>query len=396
MLTPPLAVLRRTQTLLCLAALLVFGALPVPAQTESVLYSFTGQPDGSYPFATIVRGKGGNFHGTTTSGGALNLGSVFAVSKRGAEKILYSFQGGTDGYYPNGSLVLDKAGNLYGTTSYGGGSSACPNGCGTIFQVTSSGDENVLYRFTGGSDGYKPQSSLILDNKGNLYGTTYAGGDFFWGTVFRLSPSGVLTTLYAFTGNLDGGAPYGSVVRDSKGNLYGTAQFMGAEYAGTVFEVARSGAETVLYSFAGGSDGEFPQAGVVRDKQGNLYGTTLTGGGSSGCGGSCGTVYKLAPNGTETVLYRFTGGADGGNPLSVLVRDKDGNLYGTTPTAGSTEGTVFEITAAGKYKLLYSFTGGADGANPIGGVIRDGKGDLFGAAYQGGTNGFGTVFKIVP
>ncbi len=131
-------------------------------------------------------------------------------------------------------------------------------------------------------DGSKPQSALIRDAKGNLYGTASEGGDFFWGTVFRLSPAGVLTTLYAFTGNLDGGFPYGSLVRDSKGNLYGTAQEMGALYAGTVFEVSKSGSEIVLYSFAGGSDGEFPQAGLVRDSDGNLYGTTLTGGGSTG------------------------------------------------------------------------------------------------------------------
>ena len=394
--TPPFSILGRTSTLICLAAFLISATSLAHAQTETVLYSFTGQPDASYPFATIVGGKGGNFYGTATSGGVFNQGAVFVVSKRGAERVLYSFQGGTDGYYPNGSLVLDKAGNLYGTTSFGGGSSACPNGCGTIFQITPSGTENILYRFTGGSDGSKPQSSLLLDSKGNLYGTTYDGGDFFWGTVFKLSPTGVLTTLYAFTGNLDGGAPYGSLIRDSKGNLYGTAQFMGAEYAGTVFELTKSGTEIVLYSFAGGSDGEFPQAGLVRDSEGNLYGTTLTGGGSTGCSGSCGTVFKVTPSGSETVLYRFTGGADGGNPLCVLVRDKDGNLYGSTPIAGATQGTVFQITAAGKYKLLYSFTGAADGANPIGGVIRNAKGGLFGAAYQGAKDGFGAVFKLAP
>jgi uncharacterized repeat protein (TIGR03803 family) len=396
MLTSPLRTLRSISSVIALAVFLIPGFFLAHAQTETVLYNFTGEPDGSYPFAGLVRDGKGNLYGTTTSGGAFNQGAVFVVSKRGAEKVLYSFQGGSDGSYPNGALLRDKAGNLYGTTSFGGGTTACTNGCGTIFQVTPSGDENILYRFTGGSDGSKPQSALIRDAKGNLYGTASGGGDFFWGTVFKLLPAAILTTLYAFTGNLDGGFPYGSLVRDSKGNLYGTTQDMGALYAGTVFEISKSGAETVLYSFAGGSDGEFPQAGLVRDPEGNLYGTTLTGGGSTGCSGSCGTVFKVTPAGDETVLYRFTGGTDGGNPLCVLARDKDGNLYGTTPIAGSSQGTVFEITAGGKQKVLYSFSGAADGANPIGGVIRDGKGNLYGNAYQSGKNGFGAVFKVVP
>ena len=205
MLTTPLSIPRRASTLICLSTIFISIVSLVHAQTETVLYNFTGEPDGAYPFAGLVRDGKGNLFGTTTSGGAFNHGAVFVVSKRGVEKVLYSFQGGSDGSYPNGSLLLDKAGDLYGTTSFGGGAAACTNGCGTIFQVTPSGTENFLYRFTGASDGSKPQSAPIRDAKGDLYGTASEGGDFFWGTAFRLSPAGVLTTLYAFTGNLDGG-----------------------------------------------------------------------------------------------------------------------------------------------------------------------------------------------
>ena len=340
MFTFPLKALPQVVSWICFSALLVLAASPASAQTLTVLYSFAGPPDAAYPFGGLVRDAKGNLYGATAWGGTTNNGAVFAISKRGVEKVLYSFQGGTDGAYPSASLVRDKAGNLYGTTPFGGDSTSCSNGCGTIFQITPAGDESVLYRFTGGSDGSKPQAALILDRQGNLYGTTSEGGFFFWGTVFKLSPDGQLTTLYAFTGDIDGGGPMGALVRDSKGNLYGTTQFMGAQYAGTVFKVSKSGIETVLYSFAGGSDGEFPQTGVVRDKQ--------------------------------------------------------GNLYGTTPIVGSNFGTVYEITTRGKYHTLYIFTGQADGAGPVGGVIRDTKGNLYGTVSVGGADGFGAVFKLTP
>jgi uncharacterized repeat protein (TIGR03803 family) len=232
--------------------------------------------------------------------------------------VLHAFTGGvTDGANPFAGLVRDAVGNLYGTTNDSGAGQFCPSGCGTVFSVDPSGTERILYNFAGNKDGALPYyGSLVHGTAGDLYGTTYEGGGFGAGTIFKLSETGGEKTLYSFRGRADGGFPWAGLIRDSAGNLYGTTSERGSGKlclygCGTVFKVDSSGKGTLLHTFIGGADGEYPLGGLVRDAAGNLYGATETGGGS-GCGGSgCGTVYKVDATGKETVLYAFTGPPDG-------------------------------------------------------------------------------------
>lgn len=310
--------------------------------------------------------------------------------------MLYSFKGGSDGSSPYAGLVRDNARNLYGTTLYGGGSTLCPSGCGTIFKIARSGGETVLYGFGGGTDGANPYGGVVLDKQGNLYGATTFGG-FFVGTIFDFSTAGHETLLHTFNGSNsgDGAVPFAGLVRDASGNLYGTTESGGPQCSslggcGTVFKISPSGAETILYSFSGGADGGFPFCSLLRGPNGDLYGTTVFGGAYDQ-----GTVFKVSPKGAETVLYSFTGATDGGQPESGLVHDGNGNLLGTTSRGGTSgNGTVFKITRTGQEIVLYSFQGGVDGSLPAAGVIVDKKGRIFGTTYQGGSSGSGTVFSL--
>jgi uncharacterized repeat protein (TIGR03803 family) len=231
---------------------------------------------------------------------------------------------------------------------------------------------------------------VIRDSAGNLYGTTPGGGISGAGVVYKLDTAGQETVLYTFTGGADGGNPDAGVIADSAGNLYGTTYNGGTSGAGVVFKLDAAGQETVLYTFTGGADGGYPNAAVIRDSTGNLYGTTV-GGGTAGWG----VVYKLDTAGEETALYTFTGGADGGNPYAGVIRDSAGNLYGTTFSRGTLDhGVVYKLDTAGHEKVLYTFTGGADGAQPFAGVIRDSSDNLYGTTYSGGTAGAGGVYKL--
>jgi uncharacterized repeat protein (TIGR03803 family) len=306
--------------------------------------------------------------------------------------------GGADGSYPLGRLIVDTQGNLYGTTSGDGGSDA--GGDGTVFELAPDGTETVLWSFTG-ADGSGPQAGLIMDKKGKLYGTTVLGGAHNAGTVFKVAPNGTKKkVLHSFNG-ADGFAPLGGLIMDKQSNLYGTTEEGGAGIGcgsggcGTVFKLAPDGTEAVLYSFcpqAGCTDGVFPSAGLIMDKSGNLYGTAL----ADGAGGN-GTVFELAPNGTATVLWSFTG-ADGAAPQAGLIMGKRDKLYGTTLFGGANNfGTVFEVAPDGTEKVLYSFDSAADGADgflPYAGLIKDTSGNLYGTTYGGGAQGGGTVFKI--
>jgi uncharacterized repeat protein (TIGR03803 family) len=357
------------------------------AKTLAVLYSFTGGMDGGTPFASVIRDREGNLYGTTSAGGASGLGTVFKLDKTGTETVLHSFAGSpADGASPLlGSLVRDREGSLYGTTSAGGAS-----GAGAVFKLDTTGTENLLYSFTGGADGGAPFAGLFRDEDGNFYGTTFLGGASEFGTVFKVDKTGSETVLYSFGGGADGGFPFAGVVREPEGNLYGTTVFGGSSGLGTAFKLDRRGVETVLHSFTGGVDGGDPTAGLLRDGEGNLYGTTLGGGGSGS-----GTVFKLDKSGMETVLYSFTGGVDGGGPTARVVRDQEGNLYGTTSAGGGSGfGTVFKLDKSGMETVLYSFTGGADGGAPRAGLLRDGEGNLYGTTSAGGGSGFGTVFRL--
>jgi uncharacterized repeat protein (TIGR03803 family) len=319
--------------------------------TETVLHSFAGGTDGMSPEDVLLRDAAGNLFGTALYGGAssncgtFGCGTVFKLSADGSETLLYTFLGEADGAFPSG-LIEDNEGNLYGTAEAGGDLQGCSGlSCGVVFEVTPDGTETVLHTFTGGSDGADPSGSLIMDGSGNLFGTTVRGGGsgcasnfgIGCGTVFELAPDGSETVLYAFSGT-DGAFPQSNLIADAAGNLYGTAEAGGPGGEGAVFRLAPEGVETVLYSFTGGSDGGFPYAGVIADSAGNFYGTTSSGGLGDG------TVFRLRPDGKEKVLHAFSGGADGSSPFGGLTADARRQLFGTTSEGGTNNaGVVFEI-----------------------------------------------------
>lgn len=326
------------------------------------------------------------------------LASCGADAKDG-EKILYSFMGGSDGAEPLAGLTADAYGNLYGATYFGGGKGCRKQGCGTIFEVMPGGTETVLHSFKGGSDGRVPYAGLILDAQSNLYGTASAGGGSGCygkgcGTVFELASGGGETVLHSFTG-ADGSFPRGVLITDAEGNLFGTTGDGGTSGYGTVFKLTPKGTETILHSFTLGSDGGYPSSGPIADSSGNLFGTTYIGGASH-----LGTVFEVTSEGAESVLYSFCGRAnciDGAYPTAGLIADAQGNLYGTTLEGGSQDfGTVFKLTRTGTEAVLYSFTGKSDGGLPIAGLIADSRGNLYGTTQRGGALGYGTVFKVTP
>jgi uncharacterized repeat protein (TIGR03803 family) len=368
----------------------------VSSAKEIVIHNFASPPYGAYPAWGVIRDSEGNLYGTTNGaysdvggGGTNNAGVVFKVDASGNYVVLYSFTGGADGNSPQ-SVIRDRAGNLYGTTSNGGGAS----NAGVVFKIDLSGHETVLYSFTGAADGGNPYGGVVRDAAGNLYGCTTSGGASNAGVVFQVDAYGHEKVLYSFTGGADGAYP-NPVILDSAGNLYGTtSNGGGASNAGVVFKVDPSGNETVLYSFAGGSDGANPSGGLIRDSAGNLYGTTPNGGGAP----NAGVVFKVDPSGHETLLYSFTGGADGSSPSAGLIRDSAGNLYGTTDIGGTPGvGVVFKLDPSGNETVLHTFTRGADGNQPdLAGVIRDSAGNLYGTTAFSGAGGQGAVYKLDP
>lgn len=315
--------------------------------SEKVLHSFGAGSDGSGPRSELVN-VNGTLYGTT-HGGGYGSGTVYSITTSGAENVLYAFPGGIDGYYPDAELI-DLNGTLYGTT-IGGGVSGCY--CGTVFSISTAGKHTVLHDFGPTfSDGSEPRSGLTAVN-GTLYGTTAYGGlgcsSPGCGTVYSITTSGVEKVLYAFTNPPDGVAPTGTLV-NVNGTLYGTTSLGGASNLGTVFSISTSGSEKVLYSFTGGTDGEHPVAGLI-NVNGTLYGTTVNGGGS-GCTGSsrdCGTLFSISTSGAEKVLHSFSYDPDGTKPMMRLL-NVNGMLYGTTasggrgcPKSGSC-GVVFAVT----------------------------------------------------
>jgi len=313
--------------------------------------------------------------------------------------VLYSFcsqTGCTDGSEPYAGVIVDSAGNLYGTTVQGGA-----DGQGTVFKLAPDGTETVLHSFCAQqycADGEWPYAGLIADSSGNLYGTTLPGGAADDGAVFKIAKKGKETVLHSFA-VADGYRPYAGLIADAQGNLYGTTTEGGAADYGTVFELATNGTETVLYSFCGQShcaDGSGPEAGLIMDSSGNLYGTTYEGGGYGD-----GTIFKLAPNAMETVLYSFCTSMpcrDSKLPYAALIMDKSGNLYGTTTGIPRDHGTVVKLAPDGTATVLHAFTGtlGSDGAEPYASLTEDAQGNLYGTTEEGGTHDYGTVFKVTP
>jgi len=381
------------------------------AQTLTTLYSFTGGSDGFGPAGKLLMDNAGNLYGTTEFGGTgscqgpnglTGCGTVFKITPSGVETVLYRFTGGADGAEPIGGLVFDGQGNLYGTTYTGGiVNSDCLTGCGVVFEVSPSGSEDVLYSFKGGTDAAYPSGDLTFDAQGDLLGTTFnilgGGGPDSYYSVFKVTTEGVETVLYSFSGGADGGAPRAGLLLDKQGNIYGAAYYGGAYANGVLFEITASGAEKTLFSFPGGSRGSFPNGGLIRDAKGNLYGTTEYGGaGLAGDHTGCGVLFELTSKGAEKVLWRFPAGKKSNpcEPTAGLAIDATGNFYGTT-YFGSGEsrdwGTLFERPIIGKPKMLAGLNG-----HPEATVILDNQGNLYGTTFDGGDFGYGMVFKFAP
>ncbi len=385
--------------LLIFAALLFFSGLSplAESQTYKVIYNFTGNgSDGATPYGGPILDGSGNLYGSTNLGGTFGSGSVYKLSPQGSSwkyHSLYSLRGGLDGAGPAfGSLAMYN-GALYGTTEGGGyfGTAfkvgPCKNGC----------PEAVVHSFGHGTDGAEPIGGVVFDKTGNFYGTTLLGGASGNGTVYEVTRSGVETVIYSFTGGKDAVNPVAALSVDAQGNLYGTAPAGGAYSGGAVFKLSRSGSvwtETVLHSFKGPKDGQNPVGGVILDKAGNVYGGTFDGGVNGG-----GTVYRLSPSGsgwTMKILYSFIGGY--GGLYNKLTFDAKGNLYGVlNGESANGLGSVFKLTPSNEgwgYTDLHDFAGGSDGGIPYCQLAIDGKGSIFGTAVVGGTNNQGIVFEI--
>ena len=382
------------------------------ASTEKVLYNFGASPDANTPVSGLTADGAGNFFGTTSSGGAHNSGAIFKLTPgtggKWTESVIYSFTGGQDGLTPLGGVIFDGKGNLYGTTSRGG------SGGGTVFTLIPIAGVKwklkTLHKFHGTTGG-TPSAGLIFDLAGNLYGTSAEGGTQQLGTVFEMIPgtNGTWTfkTIHSFSANgHDGTTPLAPVTMDASGNLYGTTYLGGANRDGIVFELTPGSngtwTEKILHTFNAGNghDGAAPDAPVIIDANGNLFGTTNAGGKDR----FYGIVFELTPTSSgswkESILHAFTDSKDGGEPNAGLTLDASGNLYGTGSTAGVGGGVIFKETlqtnGTWKYSVVHSFKTSGDGQRPYAGLIVDGSGILYGTTKQGGTGSLGTVFMFTP
>jgi len=392
--------LSRGQRALTVLVLWAATAVALPAQTFTTLLSLNGT-DGGLPSAPLVQGADGNLYGTTVAGGSNGVGAIFKITPSGTLTTLYSFCpqiGCPDGEEPTAALVQATNGDLYGTTETGGANSG-----GTIFEITPGGALTTLYNFctqSGCTDGSSPFAGLIQATNGNFYGTTYNGGASGNGTIFKITQTGTLTTLHSFCAQSGCTAnPYAGLVQAANGDFYGTTYNGGSRHRGAIFKITPSGTLTTLYNFcslSGCTDGEIPEAGLVQAANGDLYGTTVHGGANSG-----GTVFEITPSGTLTTLYSFcsqSGCTDGKNPYAGLIQATNGNLYGTTGAGGANNGgTIFEITPSGTLTTLHSFcsqSGCTDGSSSYAGLVQATNGDFYGATYFGGTDGWGTIFSL--
>jgi uncharacterized repeat protein (TIGR03803 family) len=391
--------------------MLALSFVPAAAQTYKVLVTFNVQ-DGQNPIQGVVRDDAGNLYGTTYFGGTYTDGVVYRIDKSDNETVLYNF--GTNSAFPASSLIRDAAGNLYGTTQSGAKGS-------DIYKLTPRNKEKILYQFTACYPCFEPNlpdGNLLMDASGNLYGATYFGGvkgkglqcEYGGcGTIFELDTAGKLHVLYKFRGAKDGAFPYAPLLQDAGGNLYGIAQ-NGGDFScpqqtydgcGTVFKLAPDGKLTVLHTFTGAKDGAFPSAGLLMDSSGNLYGAAQAGG-LGGCGtngNGCGTLFKISSNGKFNVLYTFADKDDGMDPNGGLVADTEGNLYGTTyggDKLNTMYGIVFKLNTAGRLTVLHTLNGSSDGGFPSA-LSRDPAGNLYGTAYSSaGFNPGGVVFEVTP
>ncbi|MGH8127150.1 MAG: choice-of-anchor tandem repeat GloVer-containing protein [Gammaproteobacteria bacterium] len=359
--------------------------------TLTTLYSFGNNGDGATPYGALVQDADGNFYGTTYGAIPGGKGTVYKITPSGTLTTLHSFNG-TDGANPEAGLVLGSDGNFYGTTSQGGTSATS---AGTVFKITPAGTLTTLYSFcatSGCPDGQNSTAGLIQGSDGDFYGTTFFGGANLNGTVFKITPSGTLTTLYSFDFGHSGN-PNAALVEGSDGNFYGTTERGGLDLFGTVFKITPTGTYTRLHSFTDGDDGESPQAALLLASDGNFYSTTA-GGGVNGYG----TAFKITPSGTLTTLHAFDG-TDGSELSSGLIEGSDGNFYGTAYNGGDHGvGDIYRMTPGGTVTVLHSFAS-TDGNDPLGALVETTDGSFYGTTFGGGPNAltqitYGTVFKL--
>jgi uncharacterized repeat protein (TIGR03803 family) len=379
------------------AAMLAMTVVSLPAQTFQIR-SFDGK-DGAFSWAQLIQGSNGNLYGTTQNGGGgacpTGCGTVFAITPTGKETV-FSFDG-TNGSNPLAGLVQGTDGNFFGITSQGGtdnGGGDCSTGCGTIFKITPAGQLTTLHNF-GYKDGADGTGTLVQATDGNLYGTTETGGFFGAGVIFKISTSGTFSVLHSFTGGADGDTPVAGLIQAADGDLYGTTWGYNDQYSGTIFKITLTGTLTTLYSFTGITDGALPFAPLYQAKDGNFYGTTEEGGSAS-----YGTVFSMTPSGALTTLHSFTGDADGNTPISPLIEASDGNFYGTTSYGGKypSFGTIFRMTPSGTLAIIHNFNG-TEGAYAYGGLIQAKDGALYGETFAGGSSsacsfGCGVIYSL--
>ena len=396
------AVVKRVSLVSLASLVLSICAASAPAaraQTLKTLVNFSGS-NGANPYATVIQGKDGNFYGTTFAGGANSEGTVFEITAEGKFRTLYNFcslANCADGSLPQASLVQGVNGNLYGTVSYGGAHNA-----GGIFEITATGGVKLIYSFcsrAGCADGSTPSAALLLGRNGNFYGTTWTGGVGGGGTVFEVTATGALKTLHSFCSQpncADGEKPTAALIQARNGNFWGTTSSGGSAGDGTVFKMSPTGALTTLHSF-NGSDGSNAVAGLVQATDGNFYGITELGGDNN-----AGTVFQITPAAALTTIYKFcsqSGCDDGANPEGQLIQASDGNLYGTTFQGGVTaQGTIFKITTAGALTTVYTFcslSGCADGQFPVASLIQASNGDFYGTTVLSGVFGQGIVYGLL-
>lgn len=383
----------------------------VSATTTDVIFSFE-EDNGEYADTDLETDSAGNIYGTTVLGGDFGSGTVFQLSPTPngwAQMTLYSFMGGADGGEPYKGVTLDRDGNLYGT-AVTGGSGSCEGGCGVLYKVTKTKGawtQKVIHAFTGGDDGSGPGSRVTVDHAGNIYGMAPTGGAFGLGTIYQIRPpsTGAVTfkVIHAFTGGADGSSGSAGRMIFHDGRLYGAATTGGNQGSGVVFELTPKplGGWTfrTIYTFQGQPDGSFPYGALLFDASGNIYGTTYYGGANG-----IGTVYKLTPQAvgewTEEVIYSFQQGSDGNSPISNLVSDKAGNLYGTTSEGGLGSGVIFKLTPGGggawTETVVHAFAGPPDGGFSYNGMVVDDFGNFYGATVHGGEDDDGCVYQFTP
>ncbi len=373
-----------------LAALLAFCtavAITGRCQVLTTLVNFNGT-NGMYPVSTLVQGWDGNFYGTTEDGGNGGDGTVFKVTPQGVLTTLHVFclqQDCADGQRPRAGLVQARDGNFYGTTSQGGG----VNSFGTVFKITPQGELTTLHSF-GSNEGNTPIAPLVQGTDGDFYGTTSEGGAWGDGTVFKITPEGELTTFHSFYISTDGGYPFAGLIQATDGNLYGTTFYSENYGRGTVFKITPQGSLTILHSFDV-SEGAGPRAPLIQATDGSFYSTTVAGGANNS-----GTVFKMTAGGALTTIHSFCAlqyCTDGDAPVAALVQGSDGNFYGTTPTGALDVGNIFKITPGGALTVLHTFLW-QDGSAPAAGLIQTADGNFYGTTEYGGPNSDGNVFRF--